>query len=282
MYVQEHRRSRDIGLETGLLLARYLLDTENLHYGFWSDGLEVKLANMPAAQERYTDFLISHVPQEARSVLDVGCGAGVTAERLLERGMEVECVAPESGLLECARKRLGKRAKVHAAKFEEFEPGRRFDVVLFSESFQYIPFEQALPHALKFVNPGGHVLICDFFKQQGKKGSPISGGHKMHELVKQMDTLNLKVVQDIDITKQTAPNLDLVAEFLEQVGKPGYEMLMEHATATWPKLSKLGRWWFRKRIAKLEHKYFSGRRTGAAFAEYKTYRLLLLQTPKAT
>ncbi|MBX3460197.1 MAG: class I SAM-dependent methyltransferase [Planctomycetes bacterium] len=277
MYIQKDVRSRDIGLETGLLLARYLLDTENLHYGYWMPGVEVHFRNLPAAQERYTEFLLSHVPAGAKSVLDVGCGAGVTAEKLLERGLEVECVAPESGLLEAARKRLGERARVHAARFQDFAPTRKFDMVMFSESFQYIPFELALPHALKFIDSGGYVLICDFFKVKGKKKSPIGGGHKIYELEKQAAQLGCEILTDIDITEQTAPNLDLVDDFMRRVGKPGYEMLMEHAMASYPRTTKLVRWWKREQIDKVEHKYFSGLRTGKTFAEYKTYRLLLLR-----
>lgn len=277
MYVQKDFRSRDIGLETGLLLARYLLDTENLHYGYWANGLELKFQNLPAAQEKYTEFLLSHIPPGVNSVLDVGCGAGVTAEKLLERGCEVECVAPQTALLDCARQRLGDRAKVHAARFQDFEPSRKFDLVLFSESFQYVPFEQALPHALRFLDDGGYVLICDFFKVQGKKGSPIGGGHKLHEFIKQAAKLNADIVTDIDITAQTAPNLDLVDDFLTRVGKPGYEMLMEHAMATYPKLTRVVRWWNKEKIEKVEHKYFSGIRNAQTFSEFKTYRLLLLR-----
>jgi SAM-dependent methyltransferase len=277
MYIDQHRRSRDIGLEAGLLLARYLLNTDNLHYGFWTDDLPLTLFNLPAAQEKYTSFLLSHVPRDARAVLDVGCGAGVTANALLQRGCDVECVAPESALLDCARQRLGERAVIHAGKFEDFSTTRKFDLVLFSESFQYIAFDRALPHALELLEPGGHVLICDFFKVQGMKGGPIGGGHKLHEFRKQVLSQRAEMVQDIDITRHTAPNLDLVDDFMKRVGKPGYEMLMEHAAGAYPTLTRLGRWWFREKLARLERRYFSGTRNAATFAQYKSYRLMLLR-----
>jgi hypothetical protein len=37
------------------------------------------------------------------------------------------------------------------------------------------------------------------------------------------------------------------------------------------------RWWFRKRIAKLDEKYFTGKRTAAAFIEFKTYRMMRIE-----
>jgi 2-polyprenyl-3-methyl-5-hydroxy-6-metoxy-1,4-benzoquinol methylase len=273
----KHIESRDLGLELGLLLARYVINTENLHYGYWPDDLPVKLQNLPRAQEHYSDLLVSHVPADARSVLDVGCGAGLLAERLVTRGQEVECVAPESGLLDCARKRLGDRAKVHAGLFEDFEPGRKFDVVMFSESFQYVPLDEGLPHALSMLNPGGHVVICDFFKVQGKRNSPIGGGHRYQKFERMLVEQGVQVVTNLDITPRTAPTITLVNEFMQMVGSPGYNLLVDHCMREWSLMTRTIRWFFRKKLAKVEHKYFSGVRTAQAFNEYKTYRLVVLR-----
>ena len=53
-------------------MARYLLDSEELHYGYWSPGLEVKLQNLPLAQRAHTELILSHLPAGAGRVLDVG------------------------------------------------------------------------------------------------------------------------------------------------------------------------------------------------------------------
>ncbi|MHC4839489.1 MAG: methyltransferase domain-containing protein [Planctomycetota bacterium] len=269
--------TRDLGLDLGLLFAKYLMETEDLHYGLWEPGVEVKLANMPAAQVAYTNFLFKHIPENTKSILDVGCGSGVTAEKLLDKGYEVECVAPPAGTTEAAAERLEGRATVNASGFEEFKTDKRFDLVLFSESFQYVRCREGLTHAISMLNPGGAVLVCDFFKRTGIEGSPIGGGHKFNHWTEGVSALNLETVTDIDITDMTAPNLDLVADFLEKVGKPGYEASMHAAKVSYPKSLKIARWFFKKKIAKMEHKYFSGLRDGAAFATHKTYRLLLVK-----
>jgi SAM-dependent methyltransferase len=277
MSKREPYPSRELGLEVGLLLARHLLRTENLHYGYWPEGLPVELRNLPLAQEHYSDFLVSHVPSEAKSVLDIGCGAGLIADRLLRRGHEVECVAPESGLLDCARKRLGDRAKVHAELFERFEPGRTFDVLLFSESFQYVPLQSGLPHALDMLNPGGHIVICDFFKVPGKHKSPIGGGHRYQKFERLRIELGLEPLTDIDITPQTAPTMTLINDFMQSVGAPSYERFVDHCRREWPLTTRCVRWLCRKHLARLESKHFSGVRTAEAFCEFKTYRLLVLR-----
>lgn len=273
--------SQDLGLELGLLMARYMLGTEDLHYGLWKPGNEVKLANMPAAQEAHTELILEHIPQGVKRILDVGCGAGVIAERLVQRGYQVDAVAPASQLLESAKARLGDRARVFESRFEEWKHDDVYDLVMFSESFQYVPLDQVIPCCQRVLRPGGHILICDFFKRPGMKGGPISGGHKLHEFEKEVARRGLVKLQDIDITDETAPNLDLVNDFLQKVGKPAYESVMDFASKSRPFWTRVARWWFREKFEKIEHKYFEGRRTGAAFREYKSYRLFLLQLPAA-
>lgn len=260
-------------------MARFMLGTEDLHYGLWKPGHEVKLSNMPAAQEAHTDLILENIPAGVKRILDVGCGAGVIAERLVLRGYQVDAVAPASQLLESAKARLGDRARVYEARFEEFQHADRYDLIMFSESFQYVPLDLVMPCCERYLNPGGHVLICDFFKRQGKKKSPISGGHKLHEFEKEIARRGMVMLRDIDITNETAPNLDLVNDFLQKVGKPAFASVMDYASKSRPFLTRMTRWWFREKLEKIQFKYFEGRRTGEAFREFKSYRLFLLQLP---
>lgn len=273
--------SQDFGLELGLIFARYLLNTEDLHYGYWEPGLEVKLENLPAAQEAYTDFLLGHVPQRPSAILEVGCGAGVTAEKLLALGHDVECVSPPSELVERAKARLGERVKIHEMGFEDLEhvidPDGRFDLVMFSESFQYVRCREGLALAKSLLKPGGAILVCDFFKRTGKHKSIIGGGHKIHHLTDFSAQVGLEIAEDVDITDRTAPTLDLVNEFFDKAGKPAYDAAMKAAARSYPLTTRIAKWFFRKRLANMERKYFTGRRTGKEFAETKTYRLFILK-----
>ena len=137
-------KSPEFGLALGLVAGRFALDMQDLHYGYWTEDLELTPQNMARAQARYTDELMADIPAGVRSILDVGCGAGNTARKLLDRGYEVDCVSPNEWLTAEARKVLGNRARVFESKFEDVKLDRTYDLILFSESFLFMKAEQAL------------------------------------------------------------------------------------------------------------------------------------------
>lgn len=162
--------------ELGLVLGRQLLGIEDLHYGLWDADLPLNLANLAAAQQRYSDMLLAQLPDPAHGnvrVLDIGCGAGHLLRQMLDRGYQVDGVIPAKDLAKAVRARLvgdtGYQPRVFECKFEDIpleECRQRYDVALFSESFQYIPLSASLPLLRQILRPGGMLLICDFFKTE--------------------------------------------------------------------------------------------------------------------
>ena len=74
--------TKEIGLDISIVLAKYLLKTDHLHYGYWTDDLERNIFNIPKAQEKYSEFIISHIPDNISSILDVGCGSGYLLDQI--------------------------------------------------------------------------------------------------------------------------------------------------------------------------------------------------------
>ncbi len=272
-----HKDFREVGLEIGLIIGRYLLKMDDLHYGFWKEGIERTFWNLPAAQQAFSEFLVESIPPGAKAILDVGCGAANLAARLLARGSSVDVVSPGEYLTERVRAKLGGKGRIYASTFEDMPVEATYDVVLFSESFQYVNMEIALEKIPRLLNPGGHLLICDFFKTGAPGKSPLGGGGRLHQLQDAIKAGPFDLVKDQDVTRETAPTIDILGDAFMNVGRPIRDVLLDFFSKAYPRLSKLVLWKFRKRLAKLDYKTFSGRLTGAEFAIHKTYRLFLLR-----
>ena len=151
------RRNREawqqVGLVAGFLAGRHFVGAKDLHYGYWLDGVEPIIRNLPQAQEDYCRFLLDHIPRDAQRVLDVGSGAGSVAAHLVARGQNVDCVSPSSFLNSQARALLGDGARVFETDYEEFRTSTVYDCVLFCESFQYVKMELALQNVSEQLRP---------------------------------------------------------------------------------------------------------------------------------
>jgi SAM-dependent methyltransferase len=263
--------------ELGLILGARLLKTEDLHYGYWSEGLEVVLANLPKAQEAYCEYLLGKIPWGVKSILDVGCGTGHVAHLLVQQGYQVECVSPAPLLTQAARERLGSQVPIYPTTLEALTPPHTYDLLLFSESFQYIAPEQSLPKANRMLNTGGYVLLCDFFSVDDSGPSALRGGHPLGKFKAYLATQPFRVLVDEDITARTAPNLELIDNMLQDYALPVWDTLGYYLRENHPWISKALRPFVHKRLKKLEFKYFSRQRTAETFQKHKSYRCMLLQ-----
>lgn len=274
--MKRRMNSKEVGLVIGTLLAKHFFDSDDLHYGYWPAEMEVSLAQLKRAQELHSRQILDAIPAGVHRILDVGCGAGAFALRLADAGFAVEGVSPSGPLTERARALLGDRAVVHEGRFEDFTPPRTYDLVLFSESFQYVKMEPALDNIVRCLGEGeGHLLICDFFKTDAPGRGPIGGGHRMSAFRAMIAGFPFSPIVDRDLTACMSPNFDLVDALLQDVGRPARDLLFRYGETNHPLLTRILRRLYRRKIAKLDAKYFSGRRTRAAFETFKTYRLML-------
>jgi len=267
--------SKEISLEIVSIIGKHIFNTDHLHYGYWTNDLDINLRNLPQAQQNYCNFINSQIPDGVKTILDVGCGAGRLAFDLINKGYNVDCISPSSVLTKHTRSLLGERSHIFECCFENIETKNLYDLILFSESFQYVNLEKALQNSIKLLNEGGYLLICDFFRTEAKGENMLGGGHELVRFYDLISQSQLKPVKDIDITKETAPNLDIVNELLTNVGHPIWNLVSNLLYTKYHFISKLLHWKYRKRIAKIHRKYFSGERNARNFAIYKSYRFLL-------
>lgn len=267
--------SRELGLEIGSICGRYFLKLEHLHYGYWTGDIEVNIENLHLAQDEYTKFVISHIPDGVKTILDVGCGTGEIAKRLLDMGYQVDCVSPCPFLKKRASELLGGRSHIFECFYEGLRTSNRYDMVLFCESFQYIHMEQAISKTNELLKSSGYLFICDVFRRDIKAKTVIGGGHELGKFYNIIERFPFRTIENIDITEETAPNIDLLNDVLENVIEPVVDVGVRFFESTHPIALKFLRWKYRKKIDKVHKKYLEGGRAGEDFKKYKYYQLLL-------
>lgn len=280
--------------ELGLLLAQQLFDVEDLHYGLWEADLEVVPGNLVKAQQRYTDHLLAVIDEclaarpDAR-ILDVGCGSGHVLAQLAARGYRVDAVNPSTALNRLVRERLQRQGldttRLFETGFESLPPAafeQSYDLLLFSESFQYVTLPGFFAIAPRLLAAGGHVLLCDFYKTaahgDGQPGDrSFSGGHVLAQFEEQLAASPFACLLIEDLTPLVSPNIRLIDEWIKRRGHPALCTLDAYFDGRYPRLYSVLKRLFRKRLERLRYKYLSGHRSQAVFEKYKTYRLNLLQ-----
>jgi len=214
--------TRAIGLDIGLAFSKFLTGKENLHYGLWSPEWDVCAANIGRAQEAYTAKLFELLPSKPIRILDIGGGAGETAKKLLALGHSVDIVIPSAFLAERCRENAPD-ATVHELMFEDFESDQKFDLCLFSESFQYIPMDASLPKCKSLLAEDGMVIVSDCFRTNAffdrtDENAIVGGGHGYQDFRDLVAAQNLDVLFDEDITDQVAPSVDVEQEMFNVLG----------------------------------------------------------------
>ena len=267
--------SKVVGLDAGLLIGKFFLNTEELHYGYWPDDKTATAQNFAGAQARHSQLIIDHIPSGVKRILDVGSGSGSLAQKLINLGYKVDCVVPSEFLAKKIKDKLGKNSIIHVCKFEDLEESQSYDLILFSESFQYVLMEQSINKIVSMLPKNGHLLICDVFHKNVTGVSPMRGGHRLDLFENQITKSSLKQITNLDITAETAPTYDFLNQLLNEVVIPISDISGNYMNSNFPKLSKLLKWKYRKKLDKIEKVWYSGELTGENFIKFKSYRLLV-------
>ena len=126
------------------------------------------MTGVPVATRYTLEFVLRCLPQDARDVLEIGCGAGELALALEEAGISV--LAIDSGTEAVAAAR---NAGVDALMIEwPAELDRKFDAVLFTRSLHHIhDLVGAVGAACRVLRPDGRVIVEDFRSEGGSARS---------------------------------------------------------------------------------------------------------------
>jgi len=183
-----------------------------LHYGYWEEQPksddELTISKFRAAQEAYAAHLLSFIPAATKTILDVGCGIGGNAQYLLGHGFIVEGLAPDAFQQERFIQNTNNKALFHLTRFEDFQRSHSYDLVLFSESSQYIATDDLATGSARLLESGGYLLLCDMLRTDAEyKEGMFSNCHVVSELHAALTRAGFNLVKTEDISKQIAPSL---------------------------------------------------------------------------
>lgn len=253
-----------------------------LHYGFWDNpesvnASEFTLNEMVKAQGRYIEHLVSFIPKDVKTVLDVGAGIGGNSSYLLSKGYEVEALSPDEYQETVFAEKYNGEVKFHRSKFEDFKPEKKYDLVLESESACYIQIEPGWETARKTIRDGGYLLASDYFlhHNDGSGDWHIKAAHDEKVYMETAEKFGFKLIREYDQTENTMPTLDGVKAFMERFIYPTVEFSSQYMDKNYPFILKVIKKVFGNKVDK-KMKQFSLLESDE-FRKYKRYMIYLFQ-----
>ncbi len=256
-----------------------LTNSPYLHYGYWENipvpPEDLIMPRFREAQAAYATLIANHIPQGVKAILDVGCGIGGNATYLMARGYGVDGLAPDSFQQEKFLAKTQGKAKFYLTTFEEFQAERTYDLVLFSESTQYMASKDIALGAAKVLNPNGYVLLVDMLRTDANyKEGMFSNCHEVKEFQQTMEDAGFKLVETKDISEQILPTIDLYMREFQTYGMSTIKYVGTLVEITVPPLYKLFKILFGKWIDRLINEGLSAR---VIFEKYLSYELQVWQ-----
>ena len=259
-----------------------LTNSSYLHYGYWeplrTQGEELTLTRLRVAQESYAAKLLSFIPDGTKTVLDVGCGIGGNAAYLCERGFTVEGLAPDALQQERFFQNTNGQVPFYLTRFEDFQSSNSYDLILFSESSQYIAALDLAQGAARLLDSGGYLLLADMMRFDAEYQEGIfSNCHVASELQAALVQAGFKLIKTEDISTQVAPTIDLCVDNFRTFGLTTVKYIADVVAIAVPPLYSLAHWAFKRWLEKLVVEGLAAR---AIFERYLCYEIQLWQLSK--
>lgn len=231
---------------------------EHLHWGDWRD-VPRDPARFAAAQEAYADRLAALVPTDAHHIVDVGCGLGGIARKLIAANKRVCAITPEASHADLLE-RAG--LAVRRGRFEDLEPAERGDCVLFAESLSFFPDIDALvERSRRWLRPNGYLLAAELMTDATHTALAASG----------------ELLHDEDVTDDVRFTVDVLRDRLDRYVKPYRRGLLDTLAAHDPALSEAVARALRETPNAALRQLLAGEIVEADMLADRSYRLMLIR-----
>ncbi|MEX0268101.1 class I SAM-dependent methyltransferase [Leptolyngbyaceae cyanobacterium UHCC 1019] len=256
-----------------------ITDSPYLHYGYWEpqpqSPEDLTIAKLRSAQAAYTQKLMAFIPEGTQAILDVGCGTGGNATYLLDRGFTVEGLAPDPFQQERFLAATSGRALFHLTRFEDFKTVQSYDLVLLSESSQYMSAQDIAQGAIRVLRQGGYLLLADMLRSDATYTEGIfSNCHVVEDLHQALIQNGFTLVKMEDISTQAAPTIDIGVDAFRRFGLSTLKYIADVVQIAVPPIYQLLRWVYKRWMQKPVEE---GLQAGEIFNRHLCYQIQLWQ-----
>ncbi|MEJ2697024.1 MAG: methyltransferase domain-containing protein [Candidatus Sulfobium sp.] len=193
---------------------RYVLKSDHLHFGLWGENQGIPMED---AQDSMFNRLLAFFPSSPATVLDVGCGLGLSAARLSQLGYNVTAIAPAPELIRYASERYsGSGVRFKALGFldedNEIFTADSYDVLFFQESAQYLsPLDSAIRKARLLLNNKGIVVIGDEVCYD-RDVKPFTSVHMSQDFTVTLSESGFRILENEKIGEDVSPTCDFIID----------------------------------------------------------------------
>jgi len=181
-----------------------------MHFGYYTE----KDQQIHEAQENLANKMKGLIPEGVTHILDSGCGLGRTTWDLTRAGYDVTGISPHSQSLEMARAKYFE-IKDHfiTSSYEDFSPQKKYDMIFFQESSQYIDTQKIFKKASRLLRDQGFVLVCDEVRYSK---NPLLLYNNRDQMIEFARIYGFDIMHNQVITKEVLPTRYYLPKTLRQ------------------------------------------------------------------
>lgn len=175
-----------------------------MHYGLFKGADD----SLVAAQQCYSELVLSQLPAPPARILEVGVGLGATLSLLMDKGYQVHGITPDAKQVAYIQHRFDTKIPVSCQALEDFQASpASYDVMLLQESGRYIDPLVIFNKALDFLSPSGSLLIIDEFALK-RSALGVEGLHLRADILSLAARFGFDTAADMDLSELVVPTLD--------------------------------------------------------------------------
>src|SRR5712692_7149958 len=117
----------------------------------------------------YHKFLLRHVPNACQNALEVGCGTGAFARRLVESAQHVVALDLSPEMIRVARSRSAEFTNLEFDVADAMSwdfPAAHFDCIAAIATLHHLPLREMILKLKAALKPGGVLIVLDLFEPE--------------------------------------------------------------------------------------------------------------------